>query len=271
MICKSCGKDYKGEFCPHCGYGDPNLKTHAADKYKTKTPRRYMTPEQKAEYDEALRQKELARKKGEKVRDPKQTRLLIIVAAAVAIIILGTLFGSGALGINEKNTDVIEKYFNAINDRDFDRYIDCYPKEIKQSLKDDLDETGYSKEKYMEAYCADFAAEYGDDFKINYSVLKTEEMSEYDMSDYKAAYGSVPELNEVYNVVMELKFEGSGGSDSFRMNCYVARVGRHWKMFGLVYDPGTITTDMEIEDPEEYADDAEIGDSAEADGESTAD
>ena len=33
-ICKSCGKEYKGEYCEHCGYGDPKLKTHAADNRK---------------------------------------------------------------------------------------------------------------------------------------------------------------------------------------------------------------------------------------------
>ncbi len=215
-----------------------------------------MTPEQRAEYDEALRQKERARRNGVKTRDPKQTRLLVIVAVAVALVILGTLFGSGALGINEKNTDIIEKYFNAINERDFDRYAACFPKEIKESIEQDLKETGYSEEKYMEAYCADFAAEYGDDFKINYSLLRTEEMKDYDMSGYKAEYGSVPEIKEAYNVVTEVKFEGSKGSDTFRMNCYVARVGRHWKMFGLVYDAGTITPDMEIENNGETAEES---------------
>ena len=33
-LCKSCGNYYEGDHCDKCGYGDPNLKTHAADKYK---------------------------------------------------------------------------------------------------------------------------------------------------------------------------------------------------------------------------------------------
>ena len=246
--CKSCGKTYTGEFCEHCGYGDPNLKTHAADKYKTKTPVRFMTPEQKEEYYEALKQKQRERERsGKAVRDPKQVRLLIIVAVSVGLLVLGTLFGTGALGFKEKNTDVIEKYFKAINDRDFDKYSACFPDEIRRSIERDLKDTGYSDEKYMDAYMADFEAEYGDDVRINYKLLKTEEITDYSMADYKAAYGSVPQIAEAYNVVTDVVFEGSKGSETFRMNCYVGRVGRHWKIFNLFYDAGTITPDMEIE------------------------
>ena len=185
---------------------------------------------------------------------PKQVRLLIIIAAAVGLLIFGTLFRTGALGIAEKNTDVIEKYFKAINDRDFDKYASCFPREIKNSITSDLKETGYSEKKYMEAYCSDFAAEYGSDFKIYYSLLKTEEMKTYDMTEYKTAYGSVPEISEAYNIVTDVTFEGSEGRETFRMNCYVGRVGRHWKMFNLIYDAGTITPDMEIEGQQEKED-----------------
>ncbi len=257
-ICKSCGKEYKGEFCEHCGYGDLNLKTHAADKYKTKTPVRYMTPEQKDEYYEALKQKQRERSRGgAKAHDPRQVRLLIIIAIVVGLLVFGTLFGTGALGFAEKNTDVIEKYFKAINDRDFDKYSSCFPSEIRKSIEQDLKDTGYSDKQYMDAYCADFAAEYGDDFRINYSLLKTEEMKTYDMTEYKSAYGSVPQIEEAYNVVTDVTFEGSKGSETFRMNCYVGRVGRHWKMFNLVYDAGTITTDMEIEGQQTENEDTE--------------
>lgn len=43
-LCKSCGNYYEGDHCDKCGYGDPNLKTHAADKYKKPTkPERFRT------------------------------------------------------------------------------------------------------------------------------------------------------------------------------------------------------------------------------------
>jgi hypothetical protein len=39
------------------------------------------------------------------------------------------------------------------------------------------------------------------------------------------------------------------------MDCYVGKVGRHWKLFYMQYEAGTITTDMEIANPEDYTDD----------------
>lgn len=48
-LCKSCGNYYEGDHCDKCGYGDPNLKTHAADKYKKPTkPERFRTEEEKS-------------------------------------------------------------------------------------------------------------------------------------------------------------------------------------------------------------------------------
>lgn len=52
-LCKSCGNYYEGDHCDKCGYGDPNLKTHAADKYKKPTkPERFRTEEEKELYAE---------------------------------------------------------------------------------------------------------------------------------------------------------------------------------------------------------------------------
>lgn len=244
--CRSCGKEYKGEFCEHCGYGDPNLKIRAAEKYKTQTPVRFMTPEQKKEYYDSLKKKEEQRRKngGKKQHDPKQLRLLAIVAAAVALLIFGTLFRSGALGIGETNSDVVEKYFAAVNERSFDKYIACFPPEMKKDYEQDLADTGFSKSEYMDAFCADFAAEYGSDFLLEYEILSTAPLNDYSMDEYKAAYGSVPSISEAYIVTAEVTYKGSKGSDSFRYNCYVGRVGRHYRLFNIEFDPGIVTADM---------------------------
>ena len=47
-------------------------------------------------------------------------------------------------------------------------------------------------------------------------------------------------------VVTDVTFKGSKGEETFRMNFYVGKVGRHWKLFNLQYEPGIITPDMEI-------------------------
>ena len=246
--CKSCGKEYKGEFCEHCGYGDPNLKTKAADKYKRQIPVRYMTPEQKEEYYAQLKKEQQERiKNGGRKTDPKSKRLLIIVAAAALIIILGTLFGSGVIGFNESSESVVEKYYTAINERDFDKYASCFPNEMRKDIESDLKASGLDEKKYMDAFNADFAEEYGEDFAMTYKILKSETITEYSLDGYKEAYGTVPNISEACIVITDVTFSGNGKKDTFRMNCYVGKVGRKWKIFNLEYDPGTITTDMEID------------------------
>lgn len=245
-ICRSCGKEYKKEYCEHCGYGDPNLKTTAADKYKTATPVRFMTPEQKKEYYDSLKKKEEERRKngGKKQRDPKQIRLLIIVAAAVALLIFGTLFSSGVFGTGEKNTDVVEQYFAAVNERDFDKYVSCFTADMKKDYEQDLADTSFTKSEYMDAFCEDFVTEYGSDFLLEYEIINAKPLTEYSMDEYKSYYGTVPDISEAYTIIADVTYRGSKGSDTFRYNCYVGKVGRHYKLFNIEYDPGIVTADM---------------------------
>jgi hypothetical protein len=252
--CKSCGKEYKGEFCEHCGYGNPNLKIKAAKKYKkSTTPVRFMTPEQKAEYYEELKKKR--QEGGKKKRDPKMVRLLIVLIIVALLVVFGTLYRSGVIGFNEQSTDVVEKYLDAINDRDFDSYVSCFPKEMRKDYENDLEETGYSEKEYMEAFNADFAEEYGSDFKIGYEIQSAKTITEYSTDGYTEAYGTTPDISEANIVIVDVTFKGSEGEETFRMDCYVGKVGRHWKLFYMQYEAGTITTDMEIANPEDYTDD----------------
>lgn len=250
--CKSCGKEYKGEFCEHCGYGDPNLTVKAAEKYKTNTPVRFMTPEQKETYYAELKKKQAQqRSTGKRKKDPKMMRAMIITVIAAVLIIFGTLFGTGVIGFAEKETDVVEKYLKAINDRDFDKYASCFPNEMRKDYEADLTATGLSEKEYMDLFNADFAEEYGADFTITYTILKSDEMTEYSTDGYKEAYGTVPNISEAKLVITDVTFKGSKGSEKFRMNFYVGKVGRRWKLFNLEYDAGIITPNMEINNPDD--------------------
>jgi hypothetical protein len=272
--CKSCGKEYKGEYCEHCGYGNPNLKTHAADKYKkSTTPVRFMTPEQKEEYYNELKKKrEEETAGGRRKRNPKMFRLMIVMIIAAVLIVFGTLFGTGVIGFNEKSSDVVVKYLEAVNERDFDDYVSCFTKEMRKDYESDLAETGYTEEEYMEAFNADFAEEYGDDFTITYDILNEDTITEYSLDGYEEAYGTTPNITEACLVVTDVTFSGSNGSEQFRMNFYTGKVGRHWKLFNIEYDAGTITTDMEIDNPPESSDEEDEDSTADtADTEDTED
>lgn len=246
-ICKSCGKEYKGEFCEHCGYGDPNLKTHAADKYKTQKAVRYMTPEEKEEYYAELKRREAERRRtGKARRDPKQVRLLIVLAAAVVLIIGGTLIFSGAFG-SGSSSQVVDAFFKAVNERDFRKYADCHSREQKRAIYDDLAASGLNEQQYMEEFCSVFAEEYGSDFTVTYTIESTEPLTSYSMEDYRAAYGTVPNISEAELLVLDVTFKGSDGEETFKMNASTAHIGLTWKLLALDFAPGMITTDMMIE------------------------
>lgn len=246
-VCRSCGKEYKGEYCEHCGYGDPNLKTKAAEKYKKNTtPVRFMTPEQRAEYYAQQKKDYRERVEGKKKRDPKQVRLLIAVSVGVLALIFGTLFGSGVLGFNEKADDIVHKYLTAINERDFDAYASCFPKEMKKDIEQDLAATEFSEEEYMEEFNSVFAEEYGNDFKIEYNILRDETLESFSLDVYRESYGVTPNVSEACLVITDVTFNGSAGKETYRMDFYLGKVGRHWKVFNLQYEAGIVTPDMEI-------------------------
>jgi hypothetical protein len=237
-ICVSCGKEYKGEFCEHCGYGDPKLKTHAADKYRKKS-NSYVPP------DERGKKPQSSGGRGKK-RDPKQVRLLIVFAVALALLIGWTLAGSGLFGAGNSSAEVVNTFFRSVNERDFGKYAGCHSKEQKNAIIADLRETGLSEREYMDEFRAPFAEEYGSDFVVSYKILSTEKMQSYSMDEYRAAYGSVPTISEAECVVLDVTFEGSAGSETFRMHAYTAHIGLSWRLMELGYAPGVISAEESV-------------------------
>ncbi|MCD8095935.1 MAG: hypothetical protein LUE12_07390 [Ruminococcus sp.] len=263
-ICKSCGKEYSGEYCEHCGYGNPNSESKTLSRYKkSTTPVRFMTEEQKTEYyDELNKAKESRRKSNGRLKhNPKQLRILIIVIIVVAVLIFGTLFGTGTIGFSEECTEVVAQYYEAIINEDFDSYASCFPSEMKDDYENDLVQTGYSEEEYMVAFKEDFVTEYGSDFTLEYEILSYETITEYSLDGYEEAYGTTPNITEAALVVTDVTFSGENGSETFRMNCYVGKIGRHWKMFNMQYEAGIITTDMEVTNSIAGTDDSDSSES----------
>ena len=243
-ICKSCGKYYDGEFCPHCGYGNKDLKTKAADKYKKRPkPVRFMDEAEKQEYYERLKQ-EREQKGADKKPAKKSNKGLLVVVALVAVgIIVAGLIKSGVISWGEK-TDVIYKYFDAISERDFNDYIDCFPAEMKEDYQNDREELGCSKEEYMEKFVEVFKDEYGKGFTVSAKCGKEKKLEDYSMDKYKAAYGTVPSISEAYEVLAKVTLSGSKKTNEEQFICYVGKVGGSWKLFNLEYSAGTLTPEM---------------------------
>ncbi len=243
-ICKSCGEYYNGDYCEKCGYGKPDVTSKQLEKYKQTTkPERFMTDEEKKEYYDKQREKRENAPQTKKHSTPKDRKTMLILIIVVAIgVIIAVLASSGKI-FSEEKTEVIYQYFNSMNDRDFDKFADCFPSDMKKDYLAERKELDYSKEEYMDAFMADFVDEYGENFNIKITCGKEEELKDdMDMSEYKAAYGKTPNIREAYVVVVEATFSGSEKEepDVFRYNCYVGKVGMSWKIFNLEYNAGTI-------------------------------
>lgn len=253
-ICKSCGNYYKGDYCDKCGYGKPDIQSKSLEKLKKQVhkPERFMTDEEKKEFYD--RQREKRRSDSERRTDPNARRNMLIIVAIVAVfMVMGVLISNGLLFKTEK-TDVVKQYFASLSARNYDDFIKCFPKEIKNLYEDDRKTLELDKDDYMNEFLADFSSEYGEGFSVAVKCGKEEQLekSEIDLSDYKAQYGSAPSISEAYIISCEVTFTGSKKNETVQYDCYVGKVSGKWKLFNVQYKAGTITTDMEVQNPEQY-------------------
>ena len=245
-ICKSCGNYYSGEYCDKCGYGKPTGVSESVKKYRKAArnkPLRMQTEEDKKLY--AKWAKEEKQEHTEKRNDPKaKMHFLLVVIIAAAIVIGYALYKSGALFSNTRE-EVIEQYFSSISQGDFDKFVKCFPKEIKREYEEDRQASGLGKQEYMKALYQEFTDTYGEGYSIIVKFGNTTELSaeDYDMSAYKDQHGSAPKLSEVCEVVTTVEFRGAKGSHTSRLYIYVGRSGGYWRIFGMDEDMGSINAD----------------------------
>lgn len=248
-ICKSCGKEYTGDWCPHCGYGDPNLKTKAADKYKKNTkPVRFMTEEEKAEYyaEQA--------KSGKKIKKPSRKAIRIITAsvcvAIVTAIALFVLYKQGIIFDEGDPSEVAKSYFTAINDRDFDAFLDCVPPAISDAYEEEVEELGIEDGAEFDTLYSDIMDAYGDDFKIETEFGRQSEVDDDTISDYEDTYEELYDksinVKKAYKYSVTATISGSEGSDVAYYEVYVARFGGSW----YVVDAAVVTTTISADEEE---------------------
>ncbi len=241
--CKSCGNYYSGDYCDKCGYGKKNVPSKIPAKYKKATkPERFRTEEDKKLYAKWEKEK-LEEKASAKAKNPNANKAFLGAVAVVAVLIIFiALYQSGAIFSNTR-TEVVEQYFKSIQTGDFDSFVKCFPKEIKSEYEADRETSKLSKDDYMDALYADFKEEYGEDYTITVDFGSETQLDpeEYDMSGYKTAHGSAPSISEVYEMVVNITFEGSKKTDEAKLYMYVAKTSGYWRVFGLTEDVGIMT------------------------------
>ena len=226
---------------------------HAADKYKKPTkPERFRTEEEKELYAEWEKEK----KEDTEIKrhyDPNAgKKTLAIVAVVVIGVIVAVLYKSGVIFSSTK-TEVIEKYFKSIQTSDFDSFVECFPKEMKNEYEQQRTEGGYGKEQVMkEVLYGDFIESYGSDYTIDVSFGRETKLkeSEYDLSEYKSFYGSAPNVSEAYEIVTNVTFKGSKGSEDAKLYIYVGKCSGKWCIFNITQDNGIVDEDTGLKTSE---------------------
>ena len=230
-ICKSCGKEYTGEFCEHCGYGNPNLEIKAAKKYETKIPERFLPPEEQ----ERLAKERLAQGKKPKTKTTKQKRnqkiLLIILVIAVSGIIFFVLYNQGMFSSKDPN-ELVNQYFTSISEMDYDKYNDCFSSDLAKENNKGIKSQGLDKDTAMETLYSDYINVFGKGFKSTVKIDETSDMDKGDVieqeMDYQDQYGKSVSIEEGKIIKTTVKFEGSKSSEDVKFEVYVARIGAKW-------------------------------------------
>ena len=230
-ICKSCGKEYTGEYCEHCGYGDPDLKIKATKKYETKIPERFLPPEEQ----ERLAKERLAQGKRPKTKTVKQKRnqkiLLIVLVIAVVGIIFFVLFNQGVFSQNDPE-ELVNQYFTSISEMDYDKYNACFSSDLAKENNKGIKSQGLDKDKAMETLYSDYINVFGKGFKSTVKIDETSDMDKGDIieqeMDYQDQYGKIVSIEEGKIVKTTVKFEGSKSSEDVKFEVYVARIGAKW-------------------------------------------
>lgn len=104
------------------------------------------------------------------------------MAVVVIGVIVAVLYKSGVIFSSTK-TEVIEKYFKSIQTSDFDSFVECFPKEMKNEYEQQRTEGGYGKEQVMkEVLYGDFIDSYGSDYTIDVSFGRETKLKNLNMT-----------------------------------------------------------------------------------------
>lgn len=231
-ICKSCGAEYKGDYCDKCGYGKPNVTSAALEKMKKEgqKPVRFMTPEEKEAYYAELKAKKTVKAKKKKVKASKKA-VFIIMGAAVLIIVIG-LFATGTFSFGSK-TAAIESYFKAIQDKDYESFAAALHPDIRKQYESDISELGATKDNYMkDYYCKDLDERYGEGFTITTELEEPQKLSDDEITKIKNESG-VSNIKSPYRVDLKATFSGSKSTEDAHLSVYVSNQSGGYKIFYL--------------------------------------
>ncbi len=230
--CKSCGEPYKGEYCEHCGYGKPAEKSKSIVKIEKELAHT------------GRKQDRITAKKEprapETVKKSVRTRntVLAFLGLAVLTVVITLIVNSGIFTKAEKE-EVIENYFTAIQDKDFDKLIDTMTPEMREALVNRREEEGLSKSEYVAESFSDYFSYFGDDMtvKVEFGSKKeiTNDNGELDENEtaYETTYGKSIDIKSAYKIRAIVDFSGSEATETLKYDVLVAKIKKSWYIMNI--------------------------------------
>lgn len=228
--CKSCGSEYKGDYCENCGYGKPAERAKAFEKYRSNRRRS----------EENSENKENSEKQGSKKDGRRMTGAQAGVVVGVAVVTVGVLLWSlwrdGIIGSGDK-TQPITDYFEAIAENDYGKYIGSMPKAIAKTYDEYIDGHGLSEESFVRDSYSDYYDILGDSFTVDVRCGEEEKVSDAEIADaeinYERDFGEEVSIKEAYKIYVEVTYKGSRAQETYYYDVYVAKIGFHWYVISI--------------------------------------
>lgn len=231
--CKSCGAEYKGDYCDKCGYGKPMERSKTFDKYKSNRQRK-----EERQQNAAKREKERAAapKHEKKKMTTPQIVIVIVLLVGIIALVVWSLFRAGVLGAGEK-TEPIVNYFTAIAENNYDKYVSAFPKGLAETYDDYISANGLSKDTFIKESYSDYHEILGENFTVTVTCGREEKLTTEEIlrseDEYRSNFGDDISIKEAYRVSAEVSFSGEKSSQVYNYDVYVARVGWHWYILNI--------------------------------------
>ena len=168
----------------------------------------------------------------------KQENFLLILIAVIIAAGVFILYRNGVIG-GSASKKPVEKYLNAICERDFDAFIATMPERIAADHISDRADLGVSGEEYMRRLYGDYFDEFGEDMRVTVDFDGRSRPQALYVDNFKemylSLYGEEIRISSVFEIDVTAHFAGSKSRDDIELEFFVIKTGGKWYVVGADY------------------------------------
>jgi hypothetical protein len=166
----------------------------------------------------------------QKSNNKKTIMIAGIAAAAFIFIVIIILVGKSILTPNYNKP--IKYMVKGMQNGDFDLMMKAYPDFMKDQIEESLAYYSDDINDFMKEYMNTFKEQYGDNFVVTYKIVDKEKLDSSDVEsleeEIEYTYDEKINIDEIYELDVELSIKGSDGEDSDTSTFTVFKVGSKW-------------------------------------------